>query len=103
MVECQACLFFLPFQPEVFSGKKLFDLKATHGYPLEMAIDKIINEEGYRIDWIEFVRTARVNEWYDFQTVDALEVGLTDADVPRAFRDEVLKKVKLVILQELMG
>lgn len=84
---------------QVFSGHKLFDLKATHGMPLGPAIDRIINAEGLTVTWGDFLSTARSNGWYDFQTIEAVESGLDDAGVDRATRDEILKRFKVLIMR----
>lgn len=87
-----------PISP-IFSGKKLFELKATHGLPLDVAISRIADESAsIRIDWVEFIETARSNGWWDYQTVEAIEIALTDADLLRSYRDEVLQRVKLYML-----
>lgn len=35
----------------MFSGEKLFELRATHGLPLDISIDYIINKNKMLIDW----------------------------------------------------
>ena len=85
--------------PSVFSGQKLFELKATHGMPLGPAIDRIINVEGLAISWADFLASARTNGWYDFQTMEAVEAGLGDAGVDRTIRDEILQRFKLLIMR----
>jgi hypothetical protein len=83
----------------MFSGKKLFELKATHGLPLDVAISKIFDDSlQTRIDWAEFIETARSNGWWDYQTIEVMEIALTDADVRREYRDEVLQRVKMYML-----
>lgn len=84
---------------QVFSGHKLFELKATHGMPLGPAIDRIINVEGLTVTWGDFLATARSNGWYDFQTIEAVESGLGDAGVDRAMRDEILQRFKVLIMR----
>lgn len=84
---------------QVFSGHKLFDLKATHGMPLGPAIDRIINVEGLTVTWGDFLAAARSNGWYDFQTIETVESGLGDAGVDRAMRDEILQRFKVLIMR----
>lgn len=84
---------------QFFAGHKLFDLKATHGMPLGPAIDRIINIEGLTVTWDDFLSAARSNGWYDFQTIEAVESGLSDAGVDRAMRDEILQRFKVLIMQ----
>lgn len=81
----------------VYDGRRLFELKATHGLPLEVAVDRIINVAGFRISWPGFVVQAREQGWWDFQTVEAVEQALTDADVDRSYRDEIMHRLELYI------
>lgn len=78
----------------VYPGNKLFQLKATHGLPLDITVDRIINTEGLSIEWPSFVEEARRNERWDFQTVEDIEVALTDADVDRKTQAQIIKRVK---------
>lgn len=83
----------------LFSGTRLFELKATYGLPLGPAIDRIINIEGLAITWADFLASARSNGWYDFQTMEAVEAGLGDAGVDRAMRDEIIQRFKALIMR----
>jgi len=82
-----------------FCGRTLFQLKATHGLPLDVPVDRIINTEKWCIGWDDFILEAREQGWYDFQTIDVAEQALTDADVDRAYRDEVIKRMKLYVVK----
>ena len=35
----------------MFDGAVLFELKATHGFPLDFSLDRIINQGGCSVDW----------------------------------------------------
>lgn len=85
---------------KAFPGAKLFELKATHGLPLEAAVDRIINGENMVIDWQGFINQARAQGWYDFQTLDVAEQALTDADVPRDYRDAVVLRMKAYVMEK---
>jgi alanyl-tRNA synthetase len=39
----------------LFDGEKFFNLKDRHGLPLEMALDRIYDEE-HKVDWSQFIR-----------------------------------------------
>lgn len=82
-----------------FPGKRLFELKATHGVPLETSVDLIINDHRRVVDWCGFVDEARKNGWWDFQTLEAITNALGDADVPHALRDGIIPRVKLYMLK----
>jgi len=85
---------------KAFPGDKLFELKATHGLPLDVAVDRIVNTERMVIDWQGFIDQARVQGWYDFQTLDVAEQALTDADVPRDYRDAVVLRMKAYVMEK---
>lgn len=67
----------------MFRGDVLFDLKCTHGFPLDFALDRIINEKGMAVDWVAFIEAARRNNWWDYQTYEALCHAMEDAALPR--------------------
>ena len=66
----------------LFPGALLFDLKATHGLPLDFALDQIIVQKGCAVDWVGFIEAARCNDWWDFQTYEFLCHGMADAQLP---------------------
>lgn len=68
---------------QIFPESRLFELKATHGLPLEVAIDRI-SEDGFSIDWCGFIDCARLNGWYDFRTLKLIEQALNDCLIERA-------------------
>jgi hypothetical protein len=78
----------------IFSGKKLFELKATHGMPLDVAIQEIV-DSGARISWGEFVDQARLNKWWDFQILELVETALGMTILDRDYRAEVIARMKL--------
>ena len=83
----------------IFSGRLLFELKATHGFPLDFALDKIINDNNMAVDWVEFIETARANKWWDFQTHEVLTHALIDAQVDKELKDQILLRFQLYVLQ----
>ena len=85
----------------LFSGAFLFHLKTTHGFPLDFALDRIVNVEGIAVDWPEFVEEARRNKWWDFQTFEAIEHAMVDAELPRDYREAVRLRLMKYILDTL--
>ena len=83
-----------------FPGDKLFQLKATHGMPLENALDILINQHSMKIDWVGFVDEARKNEWWDFQTLDVVENALSESTVARDIAVNVVIGIKRYMLQQ---
>jgi hypothetical protein len=85
-----------------YPGAKLFQLKATHGLPLENAVDTIINRAKLVIDWEGFIDEARKNGWYDFQTIENIEQALVDADIPKDTREKIIQGCKHYILANIL-
>lgn len=81
----------------IFCGKKLFELKATHGMPLDVAIQEIV-DSGARISWGEFVDQARANMWWDFQILELVETSLGMTILDRDYRAEVVQRMKLYMM-----
>jgi hypothetical protein len=85
-----------------YPGAKLFQLKATHGLPLENAVDTIINRAKLVIDWEGFIDEARKNGWYDFQTIENIEQALVDADILKDTREKIIQGCKHYILANIL-
>jgi hypothetical protein len=71
------------------AGAFLFLLKDTHGLPIDMALDRII-ERGHSVEWPSFIEAARENGWPDFRTFGALEHGIQDAFISANTKDAIL-------------
>ena len=82
----------------MIAGSILFQLKATHGLPLDMALDRVI-DAGLSVEWPSFIEEARKNGWPDFQTFDALRYGLQDAFIPQSAKSAVLDGFKRYVMQ----
>jgi alanyl-tRNA synthetase len=80
-------------------GAWLFNLKTTHGLPLDMALDKIINEHGYAVDWVGFIQEARRNGWWDIQTYETLTHAMQDAELPRRMQVEIAQRFQEYVLK----
>ena len=79
----------------VYPGDKFFNLKATHGLPLEDAVAKI--HDGITVvDWIGFIVEARKNGWLDFQTLQVVQETLVDMP---GLRKLVIHQLKQWIMQ----
>jgi alanyl-tRNA synthetase len=87
-----------PKLKKAFSGKLVFELKTVHGFPLDFAVDKIVNDRGFSIDWPEFVDTARANLWWDFQTFKVIQEALKEAQVPPETIAGITHGLRLYIL-----
>ena len=81
----------------IFDGGKLFDLKATHGLPLDFAVDRIF-ERGYVVGWPDFIEAARRNKWVDYQTYEAISHAVADAMLPKETQEGILAGCRLHIM-----
>lgn len=83
---------------QMFRGDVLFDLKCTHGFPLDFALDRIINDEGMAVDWVAFIEAARKNNWWDYQTYEVICHAMEDASIPREMQAEILLRFRLYVM-----
>jgi alanyl-tRNA synthetase len=81
-----------------FPGATLFELKATHGFPIEFALDRIIDAGFRSVDWPGFIEAARSNEWWDFQTMRVLEEALRDSMLTQSVKRAISDGCKNYIL-----
>lgn len=80
-----------------YCGRRLFELKATHGIPLDISVEKI-HGAGVAIEWTEFIKAARSNGWWDFRTIVVIEQALSDSITSRKLSEEILKICKIFIM-----
>lgn len=86
--------------PKYFSGRTLFELKATHGIPLDISLREICGVCGLTVRWDEFIEAARENKRWDFQTFDELKAALEDTGTFHKYDIEgVLEGFKHYVLQ----
>ena len=83
----------------VFDGALLFELKATHGFPLDFALDKIINDKKMVVSWVNFIDVARQNKWWDFQTYEVICHAMVDAMLPRNMHEEIKHRFQVYVLK----
>lgn len=84
--------------PALFPGARLFAMKDSRGFPLEFALDRIINDEGMVVEWPGFIDAARAAGWWDFQTIEVMTHALQDAGVDRAMADGIVQRAQLYML-----
>ena len=79
-----------------YNGAHLFELSATHGLPLCMALDKLGDMQ---IFWPAYIERARNNNRWDYQIYEDIEHGITDAEWPKKTIDDILDRVRLYCLK----
>lgn len=82
----------------VFSGARLFELKATHGVPLEISVPAILNK-GKVITWDQFIDQARMNKLWDFQILEMITHAIQDAGMDPDYISGVIARTKLYMLK----
>lgn len=83
---------------KVFDGAKLFELKATHGMPLDFALTRVF-AMGYVVEWGSFIQEARKNKRWDFQTIAEIENALKEIQVPQADAKAIVDRLKVYVLK----
>lgn len=83
----------------MFRGDVLFEMKATHGFPLDFALDKIINEAGLAVDWVSFIEAARSNKRWDFQTYEDICHAMEDATLPKEMQAAIRHRFRLYVMK----
>lgn len=84
----------------IFPGARLFQLKATHGVPLEISLENL-TRRSMVVDWTDFVKEARLSGWYDFQTLEVIQNALADV-FDRDVQEAVILRIKRFILKNPM-
>lgn len=81
----------------IFPGAELFDLKTEQGFPMEIAIDIIINDNKMAISWVDFIESARINGWNDSQSYKTIMHALDDAEIPKEIKLGIKKRLQLYL------
>lgn len=79
-------------------GKVAFELRATHGLPLDIIID-FVYEAGMVIDWVGFIEAGRMNKRYDYQTYDTIAHALVDSIVDKESQRAILDRCQMYIMK----
>lgn len=87
---------------KIFDGAKAFQMKATHGLTLDIVIDHVMVKHSFTISWDKYIEEARRNKRFDYQTIQEIEVGLSDAGIDKAIVHETIQRAKLFILKHPM-
>lgn len=82
---------------DIFPGARLFQIKATHGVPLDITLDLLFSRH-LRVDWQGFVDEARRNHWWDFQTLDVVQNALAEV-LDHTDQQAILLRLKRYMLE----
>lgn len=82
---------------KLFPGERLFQLKATHGVPLEISLENL-TRASMVVEWEGFIEEARLSGWYDFQTLEVVQNALEDV-FDRTDQEAILLRLKRFILK----
>lgn len=81
---------------KLFPGRRLFQLKATHGVPLEISLENLARASMV-VEWVGFIEEARLSGWYDFQTLEVIQNALADV-FDRDVQQAIILRIKKFIL-----
>ena len=81
----------------VVSGRILFTLKDTHGFPLSASFEECARR-GYVIDWCGIIEEARRRGWWDFQVIEEIENAFADSQAFAAQRKIIMDRIKQYVL-----
>jgi len=82
---------------DIFPGARLFQIKATHGVPLDITLDLLFSRH-LRVDGQGFVDEARRNHWWDFQTLDVVQNALAEV-LDHTDQQAILLRLKRYMLE----
>jgi alanyl-tRNA synthetase len=82
----------------IFPGARLFQIKATHGVPLDISLDLLFHRCQLRVDWQGFVDEARRNHWWDFQTLEVIQNALAEV-LDHAEQQAIVLRLKRYMLE----
>jgi len=80
----------------VFRGEVLYALKATHGFPLDFALDRIFSA-GWVVDWVAFIEAARRDGRWDYQTLKDLQHAFEDIQLDKATMKAIIDRFKIYV------
>lgn len=85
----------------ILPGRILFELKDTHGLPLDISIDHALSS-GLEIEWQSFIDAARNAGWWDFKTHKTLEYAFADTTWINHhnpdYQTQVMERFKLYVI-----
>jgi len=81
----------------IFSGKIAFNLKDTHGLPLDIVFDEVINKQERMIDWLEFCLEAATHGWENQKIFKEIGYALSDARVHKELTSGILNRLKIYL------
>lgn len=84
---------------KLFPGETLFNLKATHGLPLDIALGRILITERIMISWDGYINEARRNNRWDFQIYEEIATALQDAVIPKGTARAILRRVRTYMMR----
>ncbi len=73
---------------KIISGKVIFKLHETHGFPIEMSAI-LAREKGIVIDWTEFYQCAQKAGWKTVNLVAKIKSACRDAGYNQEFMKEI--------------
>jgi alanyl-tRNA synthetase len=77
------------------SGKFLFDLSDTHGLPIEIAVQEIL-ERGLSINWLEFIKEAQIAGWKNRKIKEKIKSAMQDLIGYDEYKQGLIERLQLI-------
>jgi alanyl-tRNA synthetase len=77
------------------SGKFLFKLSDTHGLPIEIAVQEIL-EKGLSINWLEFIKAAQIAGWKNRKIKEKIKSAMQDLIGHDEYKKGLLERLELI-------
>jgi len=78
----------------MISGEFLFKLSDTHGLPIEVATQEIL-EKGHSINWFEFIKSAEKAGWKKRKIIEKIKSAMQDLIGFDEYKDGLLTRLEL--------
>lgn len=77
------------------SGKFLFKLSDTCGFPIEIAVQEIL-ENKLNINWFEFIKTAQNAGWKNRKIKEKIKSAMQDLIGHDEYKKGLLERLELI-------
>lgn len=78
------------------SGELLFKISDTHGLPVEIAVEKLL-EKNIQIDWFRFCLTAANAGWSNKKIKEKIKSAMQDLIGYDEYKNGLLERIDLLL------
>ena len=76
-------------------GEFLFKLSDTHGFPIEIATEAIL-ERGMTINWLEYIKAAKAAGWKNRKIKEKIKSAMQDLIGHDEYKKGLLERLELI-------